>query len=157
MLRGNGRESGVRVPDAAWRVVLFVLHQTLRHSVIDLLRRGEPGWIRAGDATAARLEHAADGRTVGRVLAQHVPQVAGDLFDDCLGSLRPGVTPWRRVWTAIRLRRALASSRRMGSLRGAAQRVARRVRDALLQRRGIRAAGRARPASGGRSDRTLRG
>jgi thymidylate kinase len=103
ILDGSGPGVPFRTPSPEHELLLFVLHQVLRHDLRGLLRSGEPAWQGRIEPELHRLESAADPRRVAAELHRLLPDVSHRLFLRCLESLRPGCA----AFTGIRARGAL--------------------------------------------------
>jgi thymidylate kinase len=103
ILDASGPRVPFRTPSPEHELLLFVLHQVLRHDLRGLWRSGEPAWLRQIEPELHRLESAANPRRVAAELHRLLPDVSHRLFLRCLESLRPGCA----AATGIRARSAL--------------------------------------------------
>jgi thymidylate kinase len=132
---GSAIRSGpFRIPRPELEFVVLVVRMVLKHGTWDAILSGE-GTL---PASARRELDALSSKTqeslVHEVLRAHLPGVDPDLFSECLGSLRPGESPWRRVRTARRLGRQLRPYGRRPRLPDAIGRGRGRLARALRRR-----------------------
>jgi hypothetical protein len=66
-----------------------------RYRLRDLLRR-HPGWLKSIQGELDALLKQAELHRLGDVMAQHLPTMDLAFVDECLASLRPGYSRWRR-------------------------------------------------------------
>jgi thymidylate kinase len=91
------------VPAPELDLVLTVVGLMLRFTPLDLLRRGEPTWLRRRRWALDQAEAEVSQPAVTRALAAHLPEVGGALFAACRDALRPGRPAWRRLLLRARL------------------------------------------------------
>jgi thymidylate kinase len=97
ILNASVTRAPFRTPSPEHELLLFVLHQVLRHDLRGALRSGEPVWLRQIEPELHRLESTADPRRVAAELRRLLPDVSHRLFLRCLESLRPGCPATTRI------------------------------------------------------------
>ena len=129
-----------RVPAPEFALLLLVVRSTLQHDVRDLVRRGDPPWLRTTRAELAHVRHGVGRAALLETIERHVPEMDRACLDACLATLEPGAPAWRRVATRMLLERRLTAHARRPPATVAVRRVARAAARALG----------ARPARGGK-------
>ena len=84
-----------RTPAPEFELLVFAIRMVQRYRWRDLLR--EPGWLKAIQGELDALLKEAELHRLGDVTAQHLPTVDLAFVDECLASLRPGYSRWRRI------------------------------------------------------------
>ncbi len=100
-----------RAPALEYEFIVSVLRILLRHSAVDILcGRGET----VHDAERlSDLEARADRDRVRDILSRHLPYLGAELFEGCVGALRPAASTWRRLKARLQvLGRLQAHARR---------------------------------------------
>lgn len=128
ILDASVARSPFHTPSPEHELLLFVLHQVLRHDLRSALRGGEPVWLRQIEPELHRLESAADPRHVAGELRRLLPDLSHRLFLRCLESLRPGCAASARLATRSTLEWRLRTYLRRPTLSSLA---ARAIRPAL--------------------------
>ncbi|HEY6156943.1 MAG TPA: hypothetical protein VIV88_05785 [Gemmatimonadales bacterium] len=85
-----------RTPAPEFELLVFAIRMVQRYRWRDLLR-GEPGWLKAIQGELDALLKEAELHRLGDVMAQHLPTVDLAFVDECIASLRPGYSRWRRI------------------------------------------------------------
>lgn len=141
-----------RLPSPEFELVVFVIRMTLKYCTPDEILWNALRGRRAGPSRTERQEFEylmdlADAERVAAVLAENLPYVEHELFDDCLAALTSEVSVRERLSAARRLETALQPYARRSRRADRALRVSRRV-TAAGARRTRRARG-SRLAAGG--------
>jgi hypothetical protein len=84
-----------RTPAPEFELLVFAIRMVQRYRLRDVLR-GQPGWLKAIQAELDALLKEAELHRLGTVMAQHLPTMDLAFVDECLASLRPGYSRWRR-------------------------------------------------------------
>jgi len=98
-----------RVPSPEFRLLLLVLRATLRHDPRDLLRRGDPAWLRETRGEIEVLRRRVTRAALLRTAERHLPEVDPGCLDACVATLHRGWSPARRIEARVRLERRLAA------------------------------------------------
>jgi hypothetical protein len=123
----SARQGAVfRVPQPELEVVTFALRLAARFSLRDLLRR-DPRWLKSVQPELDSLLARTDARALDAIVTRHIRCVTPDLLQECLDSLRPGYSNWRRLRLAGRLRRSLVPHARRPPVAATLQRLWRRA------------------------------
>ena len=127
------------VPAPELEFLIFVLRMVQRYGVPDLVAPWPPSWLGEAQTEFAYLLAQVDRRRLEARLAELLPTVDTAFFDACARSLRPGASPWPRVWLRLSLHRRLRPYAYRPPFALLARRVGRRL--GLLPRaRGLRLA-----------------
>jgi thymidylate kinase len=116
-----------RVPQPELELMTFALRLAARFSLRGLLRR-DPTWLPSVqgelDALLARIDRIALAATV----AHHVPCITAEFLEECIASLRPGYSAWRRLGISREVHRSLVPHARRPPVSATLQRLVRRAK-----------------------------
>src|SRR6266566_3854508 len=84
-----------RTPAPEFELLVFAIRMVQRFRPRDVLG-GQPGWLKKIQGELDALLKQAELHRLGDVLAQHLPTMDLAFVDECLASLRPGYSRWRR-------------------------------------------------------------
>src|ERR1051326_7683398 len=96
LLESATHRNVVRTPAPEFELLVFAIRMVQRYRWRDLLRE-EPGWLKAIQGELDALLKEAELHRLGDVMAQHLPTVDLVFVDECIASLRPGYSRWRRI------------------------------------------------------------
>jgi len=115
------------IPTPHWELIVFVLRTLLGRSLRQELGQEGVDWLHGLQDPLRALAAQADRPTIYDLLGRHLRCVEPALFDACLGSLRPGFSPWRRALVRRRLARRLRAFARRPPLADTIWRLTRRL------------------------------
>lgn len=115
------------IPAPHVELIVFVLRTILGRSLRQELGKRGADWLNGIQDQLRSLAVRADRLTVHELLGRHLACVEPGLFDACLGSLRPGFSPWHRALLRRRLAKRLRAFARHPSLADTIRRVTRRL------------------------------
>src|SRR5256885_6719333 len=96
LLQSTTHHNVFRTPAPDFELLVFAIRMVQRFRWRDVLR-GEPGWLKAIQAELDALLKEAQLHRLEDVMAQHLPTIDLAFVDECLASLRPGYSRWRRL------------------------------------------------------------
>ena len=124
----SARQGAVfRVPQPELEVVTFALRLAARFSVRDLVR-GDPRWLKSVQPELDSLLARSDQRALDAIVTSHIRCVTPAFLHECIESLRPGYSAWRRLQLARELRRSLVPHARRPPVTATLLRVWRRAK-----------------------------
>jgi thymidylate kinase len=102
------RQCGIlKIPAPEFELVIFVIRMIIKHSTWDTILNREGKLSRTEEQERIYLETNADPAKVSGILQQYLPFIDNELFDECLGALRPGCPLMRRIRAGWRLQSRL--------------------------------------------------
>lgn len=104
-----------RTPAPEFELLVFAIRMTQRYRWRDVLR-GEPGWLKSIQGELDALLKEAQLHRLEDVMAEHLPTVDLAFVDECLASLRPGFSRWRRAGLRRELHQRLRAHARQPPL-----------------------------------------
>src|SRR3989440_8743113 len=96
LLRSTTHHNVFRTPAPDFELLVFAIRMVQRYRWRDALR-GDPGWLKAIQGELDALLKEAQLHRLEDVMAQHLPTIDVAFVDECLASLRPGYSRWRRL------------------------------------------------------------
>ena len=96
LLQSTTHHNVFRTPAPDFELLVFAIRMVQRYRWRDALV-GEPGWLKAIQGELDALLKEAQLHRLEDVMAQHLPTVDLAFVDECLASLRPGYSRWRRL------------------------------------------------------------
>jgi thymidylate kinase len=104
----SGRRNGLfRIPSPELELLLLALDQSLRRSPLDVVLGRGADRVAAAWPALRRLNDAADGAMLDRIVAEHLPSLEPLLLARCVAALQPGTPRWRAFAAHHALRRCL--------------------------------------------------
>jgi len=116
-----------KAPAPELELIVQVLRMSLRHGLLDPLRRTPPHWLDGALPELDRLEEQTAPAAVHAALRRYLPEVSDHLFERCRNALGPHSPPRRRPAARLMLEQALAAHRAPRALFAPAERVLRRL------------------------------
>jgi hypothetical protein len=95
-----------RTPAPEFELLVFAIRMVQRFRPRDVLS-GQPRWLKKIQGELDALLKQAELHRLGDVMAQHLPTLDLAFVDECLASLRPGYSRWRRFTLRRELHRRL--------------------------------------------------
>jgi O-antigen/teichoic acid export membrane protein/thymidylate kinase len=138
-----------RVPAPEYELTVFAIRMVLKHCTWDGILSLQGSLSASERRELTDLRARADRAEVDRILVQHLPSVAPDLWDRCLRSIERPTSFGFRVATAWRLQHALAGSSRRQPVLDTWLRIWRRGRTVIRRKVLRRGPVRSTMASGG--------
>ena len=96
LLRSTTHHNVFRTPAPDFELLVFAIRMVQRYKWRDALA-GEPGWLKAIQGELDALLKEAQLYRLEDVMVQHLPTIDLAFVDECLASLRPGYSRWRRL------------------------------------------------------------
>lgn len=96
-----------RIPSPEFEFILFVIRMVLKHSTWDTILGRQGSLSPSEELELKDLTARADRAQTRKLLHQHLPNISGELFNDCLRSIQPGSSLWTRIQTGERLQKSL--------------------------------------------------
>ena len=115
LFQSTGQHNVFRTPAPEFELLVFAIRMAQRFRWRDVLR-GEPGWLKSIQGELDALLKEAQLHRLEAVMAEHLPTVDLAFVDECLASLRPGFSGWRRAGLRHELHQRLRAHARQPPL-----------------------------------------
>jgi len=115
LLQSTSHHNVFRTPAPEFELLVFAIRMVQRYRWRDALR-DEPGWLKSIQGELDALLKQARLHSLEDVMAQHLPTLDLAFVDECLASLRPGFSRWRRVGLRRELHQRLRAHAKQPSL-----------------------------------------
>ncbi len=96
LLQSATHRNVFRTPAPEFELLVFAIRMVQRYRWRDALR-GEPGWLKSTQGELDALLKEAELHRLENVMVHYLPTVDLAFVDECLASLRPGYSRWRRL------------------------------------------------------------
>ncbi len=129
------------VPAPEFELIVFAARMVQRYNALDTVLRRQPRWLKGIQVELDALLAKANRAAIADILATHLPTLDAQFIDDCLASLRPASSRWRRLLVRRELHRRLLPHARRPPLALTLSRIMHRVltlsgRLKLIRKRG---------------------
>src|SRR5690242_2511741 len=95
------------VPAPEFELIAFAARMVQRYNLLDAVLRRHPHWLKGIQGELDSLLGRADRAAIADILATHLPTLDLPFIDECLASLRPSYSRWRRLRVGRALHRRL--------------------------------------------------